>query len=618
MYQVHYLNNKQVKPPRNYQDISIELNFESDSEERGVSITRWEWIDETAATLKEVLEGGLTGLTGVFVGVPHRIEVIENGVTVELFTGYVDLTSADFDQDLVTADSIPFDSPEFINDKADGFSFEQLYSNGELTDNDVVFVPYVISAIPQYTQAFLVILTLVFIVVELKKLITELTQKATESATYIDSVGGLVGLIFKIIYGILLLITIVELLLNMADLIIQKIKYKPSMSLNRQLEVAAAHVGLIYESAFLQSTAWNKAHIIPESFSNPNTQSDSRIKGFFKGDTNEQHGYFNGTFGDLLRAIKAMFNARIVVGDGKLKIVPLLRTATNGTFKLPKYYNPEFRTNADALISNYNIIFRYDSNERNTIDSWTGNNMTSFLDITNATDKRLRLTKGFKQVQIPFARGIRKDDLNDVERIMDAILDGLDPIVGALIAVSNAAILIINAIFEFIEELNSKLSVIGISISLDLPELQAMEDPKLSSLIDNRIGMLMLENDFITVPKFIMIDIGDEDIKTKLAPENLTHVKALYLYNEFHFTNSFKASKKSAQRIRLNYDKVEMNLSEFNTVASEGIVKLSDGTVADVISCQYNPSSRLGNFKIEKRELYANNLSETISEGAGR
>ena len=618
MFEVHKINGKVVNPPRNYQDISIELNFDSDSEERGISITRFEWVNEEAAILLAIKNSGLTGGTGVFVGVLHEIEEIENGVVVKALDGYIDLTTADWGKDLVSCDSIAFDSPDFITEKADGFSFEQMYKNGELTDSDVVFVPYVISAIPNYTQALLVIVTLTFMIIELKKLVTELTQKSIEGVSYIDSVGGIIGLVFKIIYGILLLVTIVELILNMADLIIQKIKYKPSMSLNRQLEVAAAKVGLVYESAFLQSTAWSKAHIIPESFNNPETQSDSRIKGFFTPDTNEQHGYYNGTFGDLLRAVKTMFNARIVVGDGKLKIVPLLRTATNGTFKLPSYYVPEFQTNADALVSNYNIIFRYDSNERNTIDSWVGNNMTSFLEVTNATDKRLKLTKGFKQVQIPFARGIRKEELNTIEKIMDAILEGLDPLIGALVSIANAAIKVINAIFQFIEELNSKLKVIGISIKLDLPELKSMNDPKLGQLIDNRIGMLMLESDFITVPKFVMLDVGDEPLKTKLSVENQTHIKALYLYNEFHYTNSFKASKKSAQRIRLNYDKVEMNLSNFNVVANEGIVKLPDGTVADVISCKYNPSSRLANFKIEQRKLYANNLSETISEGEGK
>ena len=619
MNQIHYINGAEVKPPQNFAELSIELNFDTDSDEKGISVTRFDWINEEAALLLGLYKAGLTGGGGVFVGVPHQIKVVENGLDSMLFDGFIDLSSADFDRNRVSADSTPFASPEFINEKADGFSMEQLFvESGGLTKADNVFIPYIINSIPNYTQAFLVVLTLTFIVVELKKLTTDLTQKSVESATYIDSVGGVVGLIFKIIYGVLLLLTIVELLLNLADLIIQKVKYKPSMQLNRLLAAGAEHVGLIYESAFLQTDTWNKCHIIPESVANPETQSDNRIKGYFKPNDDEQHGYFNGTYGDLLRAVKEMFNARIVIGDGKLKIVPLLKTATAGTFRLKPYYNREFQTNAGSLVSNYNILFRYDSNDRNTIDNWTGNNMTSFLEVTGAVDKKLKLTKGFRQVNVPFARGIRKDRLNAIEKIMDAILEGLDPIVGALISIANAVIKVINAIFAFVEDMNKKLKTIGISIDLGLPEIEYLKDPKLGELLDNRVGMLLLETDFITVPKIVMLDVQKDAVKTKLAAENATHIKALYLYNNFHYTNSFKAGTKSAQRVRLNFKNVEMNLAEFTQVQKEGLVKLADGTVADVISCQYNPAKRLAEMRLEKRVIYANNLTETISEGEGR
>lgn len=618
MFQTHYINGKQVNPPVNYEELSIELNFDTDSEERGVSVTTFEWVNAEAKILKDIFLSGVSGGNGVLVGILHKINIEENGVTETIFDGYIDLTEAQFDRDKVTADSTPFDSPEFINDKADGFSYEQLYQNGELTDADNVAVPYVINSIPDYTQAFLAILTLTVIGIEIKSLVNSLSQKGVESASYIDSVGGLIGLIFKILYGIILMFTVIELILNLFDLIIQRVKYKLGMSLNRLLEVGAAHVGLIYESPFLQTTTWNKAHILPESFSNPATQTDSRIKGFFQPDNKKQTGYFRGTFGDLLRAVKATFNARIVIGDGKLKIVPLLKQGTNGTFRLPRHYKPEFQTNAGSMISNYNILLRYDQNDRNTIDQWKGNNMNAFLEVTSVSDKRLKLVKGFKQVQIPFARGIRKENLSTIEKIIDKLLEPLGNVIGGLISVANKAIKAINKVLDFIEELNSKLSVIGINIDLDLPEIKEINDPNLGDLLDNRIGMMLLEADFITVPKLVMLDVGDEPVKTKLATENNTHINALYLYNTFHFTNSFAPSPKSAQRYRLDYKDVEMNLDNFKQVAKEGLIALPSGFIADVISCQYNPSKRLGVFKIEERRMWANNIREVISQGEGR
>ena len=92
----HSRENKKVASTFNHEELTIELNFDQDSQERAVSVTRWEWKRKSAAILKAILEGGLTGGTGVFVGVLHRIEITENGQTETLLDGYLDLTTADF------------------------------------------------------------------------------------------------------------------------------------------------------------------------------------------------------------------------------------------------------------------------------------------------------------------------------------------------------------------------------------------------------------------------------------------------------------------------------------------------------------------------------------------
>jgi hypothetical protein len=618
MEQIHYLNGSRVAPPSNYRELSIELNFNQDSEERAVSVTRWNWINSSAKILKDILTNGMNGGTGVFVGVTHRIDIIENRKTENLFNGYIDLTTADFNRDLISVDSIAFDSPDFITEKADGFTFENLFASGELTDNDKIFVPYVISSIPAYSDAFLVIFTLTFVTIELKQLINDLSGKGVESGTYIGSVGGIVGLVFKIIYAILLTFALVELILQMVSFMIQKVKYRAGMSLNKQLEAGALRCGLKYECVFLQNPVWSKAHIIPAVYNNPITESGSQIKGFFRSSKAEQTGYYKGTFGDLLRAVKTMFNARIVIDKGILKIVPLLKTATRGTFQLPNYYNPEFRTNADSLISNYLISFRYDSNEKNTIDNWEGNNMQSTLLINNSSAKKLQLMSGFKQVSIPFARGTRKDKLTEVEEVIESLLDVVGPVFGAVINTANKAINTINKIFDFIEELSSKLSVIGINIDLKLPDIQPVPDPKLQDILDNRIGMLQSEKDIQTVDKIVLLDVNSDDAKTKISSENSTYIHANYLYENFHYTNSFKAGTESAQRYRLEYKNVEMNLSDFLNVQKEGLCKTPTGKIAEVLSCSYNPATRLADFKITERKLYSNNITEKINVPTGR
>ena len=622
---IHIINGINVEPPTNYEELSIELNFDNDTIERTASVTRFTWFGESAEILINIAAQGLTGGVGVFGGVTHTIDVTNDaGARETLLNGYIDLTSSEFGNDeagnaYVSADTIPKAEIDWINEVGDGFTFEYLYEQtGELSEDDEVYVPYVISSIPNYTDSFLVILTLTFVILEIRQLITDLTNKTTESATYIDSVGGVVGLVFKIIWGILLLVTIVELLLDLADLIIQKVKYHPAMSVNRQIEAACSHLGLTYKSSILQSPEWDGLHIMPERFSNPDAQSDSRVKGFFKPDSSEQHGYFNGTFGDMLRGLKVMFNARVVVVNGEFRFEPRLKNANSGTFKMPQYYNPEFRLNADKVVSNYVVDFRYDTTDKNTIDSWKGNNVQVQLEHIVSPPRQLSLLKGFSRQSIPFARGFRKNNLNSLEKIADTLLDSLDPFIGSLIKIGNAGIRLLNFIFDQINKVTKALRTIGIKIDFDLPEYELLEDPNLGDLIDNRIGMLKLESDYFTVPKILLLKVGSSSDNTKIRTDNQDKINARYLYENFHNTNSFAPSSKSAQRYVYNYLNVELNLVDFKKIQDEQVVKLPSGSLADVISCKWNPSTRLADMEVEERRIYDNNLREKIIEPTGR
>ena len=44
MNQIHYINGAEVKPPQNFAELSIELNFDTDSDEKGISVTRFDRV----------------------------------------------------------------------------------------------------------------------------------------------------------------------------------------------------------------------------------------------------------------------------------------------------------------------------------------------------------------------------------------------------------------------------------------------------------------------------------------------------------------------------------------------------------------------------------------------
>ena len=622
MEQIHYIENKRVDNPINFADLSLEIIFDNDSVDRSASITTYEWVGKSADLLKQIKDTGLSGGKGITYGVLHRIELHENGIIETLPDRYIDLMTAtygsnEYGQSYVSADSLPKNQLDWINEVADGFSMESLYNDGKLSKLDVVNVPYVISSIPNYTEAFLVIVTLTFVAIELKKVISDLIESTAKTAGYISSISGIIQLIFKIIYAILLLVTIVELILDMAALIIQKIKYKPSMSWLRQLQVGCEHLGLTFRSPILEDDTWSRAYIIPETFRNVEALSDSRIKGWFTPNNDEQKGYFRGTFGDLIREAKKAFNARVVISDKEVKLLPRLKTGTANTFTLPNHDNKEFRLNADKIVSNYIVSLPYDASDGNTIDNYEGNVSQATLKPVVHGDPSLALMKGFEQVQIKFSRGISKTEFTAVENIVDDIFDSLDPVIGSLVKIGNGGIKIINAIFKAINDLNDKLSIIGIEIDLDLPEYSPLENPNLGELIDNRRRMLSLEKDFFTNPKLVLLDVNDDYTKTKLSTDNQEKVNAEYLLLNYHQSKLFNPSPESAQRYLYDYQSVELNLKQFQQIVIEGLAKLPDGSDVDITSCKWNPATRLAEFKIEKRELYTNNIALDISTPTG-
>jgi len=618
MKQLHKINGKSVQVPKNHQELSIEINFDNDSTDRQVNIVGFEWVDKEAQDLLDFFNLGMSGGAGIFEGVPHKITLQENGSSLDLFDGYIDLSTANWGRNQVVADSTPVAKIDWLNDVADSFTFEYLREINKIKDSDFVFVPYVVSSVPNYSDSMITTVTIVFCSTELSALTSSISAKIGEIATVVNAPGGVIGLIFEIIYAVVLLVTVVNLILDLIALIIQKIKYKPAMAVNRLIEIACDFKGLTYTSDFLFESTWSKLHIIPESFSNPADVEDDRILGFFAPNTKEQNGYFQGTFGDLLRAIKDTFNAKVVITGRELSIEKRNKKLTTARFKLPQYDVENWKTNAEEVVSSYFISFSYDSVEKQTIDNWAGNNMQAILDLKVSTDPTLKLLKNLAQVQIPFARATRKTDLTTPEKIADTLLDVVGVAVSILVTVANAVIDTVNKAIKTINKLKKALAVIGIKIKADTEPVPTLIDPQLGNLIDNRIGMMLLDTDMITVPKLVLLDVNSNYKLNKISSLNDTKLTALNLFNEFHISNTFAPTANSAQRFEFEYDQVEMNLTEVKNVIEDRAVKLPSGEIVEVLSCNWNPFTRLATFVVRQRKLFTNNLKQVILEPTGR
>jgi hypothetical protein len=625
MIVTHLIDGKEVQPPLNVGQVSIKRNFVSEvqtatfssggdlgSEEK----VSFDWPEQAAQVIMDYYNKGVTGGAGVTEGLPHKIMLSENGNNFELFNGFIDLKTATFDRDLVSAESMPLAQIDWLNKVADAMDFQRIAADGFLTPNDRVAVPYVISRVPDYTEIALMQVTLIFCTIEIIDVTLRLTANGGEAGTIIDSLGGVIGLIFTIIYAVILLATLISLIIKTVLLLIQPIKYKMAVKLTRLMEAACAALGLTFESTILYADPINKAYIIPESLANTVNSTNPLLRGFTQ-QSPQQEAFYRGTIGQLFRNVKTMVNGKYICTGSKVILVPRVRPLGGATVTLPPIYNPQFTINAADMVANYNLSFEVDNNDLNTIDFYQGVAVSAQLKLKVQSDKRRFNLSGFSENRIGFARATRKFQLTQVEEVASLTLKILGGFLTTLITIANTATSIVNKAIGLINKIVKALKTIGVNIPIEIPDIPKLQDPKIGNLIEDRRGVLLLEKDTTTVAKIVLLEVSSNPRQTKIPVFNDVFFSAKNLYELYHKSNSYAPTPDSAQRIIKRYENVELSLAQAQAIMNEEVIKLSDGTIAEVRIIDYTPETRLATLEIGIRKIYANNLTETIYEPTG-
>lgn len=604
----HYINGIEVTPPRNFKSISIELNNESDGLDEVVGLKTFEWIEDAAAILYDWLENGTTGGNGVFEAPTHDI-VIQDEDTEKRFELIIDVSEAQYDRDLVIADSMPYANVDWMN-KVFEVSFEYLEYKGVIGQSDYVWTPYVISAIPNARDIFIATLTATVVTIELTDVLSEITAATAESASVIDTVGGVITLVSKIIYAVFLLITIIRLILDLFALIIQRVKYVAGMRATDLLSKSVGYFGLQYESGAVEELG--NIVIIPPKLSTEAGIEDVRVRGTFDPDTSDQTGYYQDTLAQLIRDLKILVNGRVSIKNKVFKLKTRADIPTGARFQIKDLDQPRFTLNTGDFKTGFNLSFQYDISDTNTIERWKGTNVSVNLE-ANVADKTKLLIENFSLISIPFAKGVRKKELTGVEKVVDGFLESIGGIINVLVSVSNAAIKVINVYLRAINSLIDALEFFGVNVNIPNLEVRPLENTDLGDLIDNRIGMMLLSSDQTTVHKAVIIDEGASDKLNKVSLANETTLSAKNIYEKYYKVDN-------RQMKILKFEKVEMSLPDAVNLQEDEAFKLADGTLVELISATWIPDESNGIAELIGKVpfTYNNNLTEVINEPTGR
>ncbi len=468
------------------------------------------------------------------VCVPFQWELTDDNQREVIFDGYLDLSKASFECDKVIASGTLRRQIDDLNSKVDSFTYEYLLDLGRLTPSDYTYVPY--AKLPVQNLA----LELVFAVIQLTILIIELVQAIAELVKHIQALvvfswPDLLKTITHFIYCLFLMTAVAEAITTIIKLIIQPIKYHAGMTELRLMQVGALYLGYDFASTILEED-YPRAVIIPEKWNVPSNPDDELISGFTQvnqminligsgsNHTNEQ-GYFNGTFGDVIRILKTKYNAKIVIEESTTGGNPIMRLEredyignSNSLYDVPAIDNNDrFTLNADEFNSNYLIEYQLDSANKATYLDYGGTNFQATISANNFDDRDLVLMRGLDIRSISLAKGSRKNSLTRVEEVTGPLIETIDTITAEFVFAWNEFMLdlwfsafnTLNSVNDIITFLNNvpgggfDLQLIDVNAIGSLESMPFIELP--DKIGGDRIGVMQVENDFLNVPHNVIL-----------------------------------------------------------------------------------------------------------------
>lgn len=618
----YYIDNTLGNPPQNWRETSIELNFDKDIQQlqgAEVSLTSFDFVNDINEKILKYIEDGKTTGVGVFEGMPLKIEINRANVSEVPFEGYLDVSTGVFSRTSSTLKATETNRIDWLNEVADGFTFNYLRSIGKIPDSKYIKVPYVLSNAPDYMQTAVSLLSVYVMASELRTAIVTISKMVARLAAFFVYTT-LIELILYIAYVVLLIAAMIKLLKTLIITLIQPVKYHAGMTFKDMLTIGAEHLGLVFKSEVFETFPYSNLVYIPSKYYNPlDTKNDNLILGISDPKI-IQEGHYKGTFGQLIRDVKSLINGKVVIKGNEMWLLRRDKSTSQPQYTLPPLdINNAFSLNSEDFKANYYLTFQLDPSDRNTFQDFQGTNYQVILQPQRVTDQRMVLMKGLEEVRLPFARASRKNNLTTPERILDNLLKGIGKVIGALIKAINAVIKLINLVIKQINKIIGAFKTLGIRIKFNLPTIPQVKTPDFN-IISKRIGMMKIESDIINVPKICVMDFSSNPKQNKINPSNNDLVSARYLWEQFYNINSFLPSAEKPngnQYIIRNYENVPFIFQDYLKVKENNVIFASNGDEAEILSLKWNIFNQVADMKVRFNKIYTTNLRAEYNEPTG-
>lgn len=541
----HFLNDIEVAP-RNVLEFGLTSDFGGDPNILQIDADKIVLPREGLKIIQDWI-----ATQGLFEGIPYRI-VMGNQISLEY---YVDLTESavirDFEIEVKIKKRGAFDN---FFDNANGLSFELMAEKG--VQFPLIDVPYLIikdDVVVGGLTLAISLYTMTDALVQSIKDLSTTTSNIIEASTPnigippAPPLGEIITLVLKgiaqVIYTASLLVAIIKLAQQMFELLFPKVRYFQGCTVKNLIEKGCNYLGYQLDSSLLN--LMQNLTIMPV----PLVKEKNSIVDYIENDLNFAFtkGYPTAqdttpTLGSLIDAVENMFNARTRVYDNTVQIERRDYwggTTTNNiipALNLQDDMSGEFSFNTDAIWKRLYIHYQVDYADFHTVDFFDPTDAEFNTEALNVINQDIVCIKGLNDVPIPFALGVRKNNLNFIEKLAKGFFQIIDSITGIFGGGTNFV-----------------------------------------ATITNRIGVTQVGQQFYSKTKILLAISGRQ------PPNYVDIIGAKALWDNFHYINQIQLN---GYKI-INDAPVRMNTTDFVNLLSNNFADIN-GTTCEIIKIRFN------------------------------
>jgi len=567
----HLLNGIEIAP-RNRNDIGVVSMFEGNPDELALNVDSLVLSREAYDIIKQHIQS-----IGLFEGIPYQVEA--SGIVLDYYVDLVDPSNTfrSYECEVKIKRRKAIDN---FRDNASGTSFELMLKKG--VEFPTFNVPYVIIKDNQVELALITGITLYMmttaLIASIKDLVTTLSQGIQASTPNAgvppsidvgDVIAYIINVTAQVVYIAAQLLAIVQMATKFFALVFPPVRNLLGCKLQDLLQKSCEYLGYEFQSSLL--TQYPNYTLLPV----PLVRQRKSIFDWVPEDLTSQ---FNKgvpsssdttpTIGTLLDAVETTMNAKTRIVNGVVRferrdwwqnvtpnsIVPALNIQSDRT--------DEFSYNTEDVWKRYYIHYNLDPSDIHTLDKiYDYHDAEYSTEPNNVVNEDLVCIKGLNDVNIPFALGARKENLNWLEKLVKEMFVFIDFVTGVFGGGTNFA-----------------------------------------AKIENRIGVLMISQNYFTTTKLLYCVNG------KQQPDFLDYMSARAIWGKFHYINQIQLNDYDIK----NEARIQMTQSDFVTLLNNNFAEIN-GVMCEILRIEWIDEKSFAQITYKQRNNYSTGKVSTLT-----